>query len=206
MPPLMRALPLLAPFVSTGRAQRWMSRIHGWARKQCVRQFGPNTLPWREALFPHARLTGLDRLFARSGFVELQAILPRSKLDGFFAGLRSLQPRERLTAFLVSFKVHRASRGFLTYSGDGLGLSFVSTVFDQDAERLSIQLQALRDLITRHGGRINLHRDGAIPLSMAQEMYPGFKTFLEVKQVLDPNGCITSGYWSRLIASDCHDR
>ncbi|GEM_PF-5240829 len=204
--PLMCALPLLAPFVTAGRAQRWMSRAHSWARKRCVRQPGPNSLPWREALFPHARLTGLDRLFSRSGFVELQAMLPRSELDGFFAGLRALQPYERLTAFLVSFKVHRVSRGYLTYSGDGLSLSFVSTVFDQDAERLSVQLQALRDLIARHGGRINLYRDGAIAPSMARQMYPGFKAFLEAKQDLDPNGCIASGYWSRLMATDCHDR
>ncbi len=204
--PLLRAMPLLAPFVTACRAQRWMSRVHHWTRRRCARQSGPETLLWRDALFPHARLTGLDRLFAKSGFVELQAILPAAELEGFFAGLRALPPQERLTAFLVSFKVHRASRGLLTFAGDGLGLSFVTTVFDQDARQLSAQLQTLRALIARHGGRINLHRDGAIPLSMAQDMYPGFDAFLDVKQNLDPEGCLASGYWSRLIAAECHDR
>ena len=204
--PLTRALPVLTPFVTADRAQRWMSRVHGWARRRCTHKPESITLPWREALFPHARLSGLDRLFASNGFLELQAILPPSRLEDFFAGLRALEPHERLTAFLVSFKVHRTSRGLLAFSGDGIGLSFVSTVFDQDAERLSAQLQTLRDLIARHGGRLNLHRDGDVTLPMAREMYPGFKAFLDVKENLDPNGCITSDYWSRLIATDCHDR
>ncbi len=204
--PLLRAMPFLAPFVTAVRVQRWMSRVHHWTRRRCARQSRPEILSWRDALFPHARLTGLDRLFSKSGFMELQAILPAAELEGFFAGLRALPPQERLTAFLMSFKVHRASRGLLSFAGDGLGLSFVTTVFDQDAQQLSAQLQVLRDLIARHGGRINLHRDGAMSLSMAQDMYPGFKAFLDVKQNLDPKDRLASGYWSRLIAAECHDR
>ncbi len=196
---------MMAPFVTAARGQQAMSLLHRWCLQRHDEADRTMSKPWRDVLFPHARLAGLDRLFARSGFTELQAIIPLDRLEQLFDGLRALPEANRLRAFLVSFKVHRASPGFLTFAGEGLGISFVTTVFDQEARDLEHRLAALRALIARCRRRINLHRDGGIPLSMTQAMYPGFDNFLKVKVELDPGDIINSGFWARLMESRRHD-
>jgi decaprenylphospho-beta-D-ribofuranose 2-oxidase len=193
---------LMAPLVTAVRGQRAMSLLHRVRRGRLSKGGPPVKRHWRDVLFPHARIQGLNRLFARSGFAEVQAIVPLDRVADVFNGLGAMAPAQRLPAFLVSFKVHRASPGLLTFAGDGLGLSFVTTVFDQDMPTLQVQLGQLRNLLETCGGRINLHRDGTIPPAMARRMYPGFSDFATVKHRFDPDNILRSGAWMRLSGAE----
>ena len=89
----------------------------------------------------------------------------------------------------------------LAFTSAGVGLSFVTTVFDQKSNLLGHKLQILRNLILASGGRINLHRDGSIPWGVAEAMYPDLFHFQKIKHQLDPDNLLRSEFWDRLAAS-----
>ena len=190
---------LLAPFLRAGPARHAVSLAHRLRRN--IRPAAPRPRDWREVLFPHEQMTGLRELFSRQGFVELQAVIPAGSLSSLFAAIGGLPRNDRLPAFLVSFKLHRASQGMLAFSGDGIGLSFVSTVFDQEPARLANGLEVLRGLTLAAGGRINLHRDGNLGREFVAAMYPDLDRFLAIKRRLDPDNLLRSAFWDRLVGA-----
>lgn len=189
----------LAPCLNAPKAQRAVSLAHQARRR--THSSKTTHRPWREVLFPHDRFSGLNSLFHKRGFTEIQAVIPAETLESLFTEIEHLEHDDRLVAFLVSFKLHRKSEGMLAFSGAGIGLSFVTTVFDQDPDVLDHQLLTLRKLILASGGRINLHRDGNITWDMAEAMYPDLLRFQEIKQQLDPDTLLHSEFWDRLNRS-----
>lgn len=192
----------LAPTLNAMTAQRAVSLAHQARRR--TQSSKTTHRPWQEVLFPHDRISGLNALFHKSGFLEIQAVIPVATLVSLFSEFENLEHDDRLVAFLVSFKLHRKSEGMLAFNGAGIGLSFVTTVFDQNPDVLGHHLQILRKLILASGGCINLHRDGNITWGMAEAMYPDLLRFQEVKHQMDPDNLLHSEFWDRLNRSRAH--
>ncbi len=137
-----------------------------------------------------------NRLYGKRGFVQYQCVIPEvSAFDGVRELLLELT-RSRYPSFLAVLKrLGAQGRGMLSFPVVGYTLALDIPVRDAGTFAL---LDALDQIVIRHGGRVYLAKDARLSADAFHTMYPRHGEWLKIKQALDPHGVFSSSLSRRL--------
>lgn len=137
-----------------------------------------------------------NRLYGKRGFVQYQCVIPEAQaFDGVRELLQELA-RSRYPSFLAVLKrLGVQGRGMLSFPMAGYTLALDIPVRNAGTFAL---LDALDQIVMRHGGRVYLAKDARLAADAFHTMYPRHGEWLKIKQALDPNNIFSSSLSRRL--------
>lgn len=166
-----------------------------------------NTLWWRRAprddqsvesatsfFHPLDAITNWNRLYGRRGFLQHQFVIPSTEV-GLLRHIIERLANSGTAGFLAVLKrFGPASRGHLSFPGEGWTLAV-----DFPAKPgLAGLLDEIDDLIAGVGGRIYLAKDSRLDPKHVPTMYPRLEAWRELRRGVDPEGLLTSDLNRRL--------
>jgi len=137
-----------------------------------------------------------NRIYGRRGFIQYQALFPRSGARRALIALLEAVAESRRASFLTVLKAcGPRGRGLLSYLHEGytLALDFPNT--GADLRAFTAQLDAL---LLRHGGRLYLAKDARMSRETFEAMYPEARQFKAIKERIDPEHRMASSQARRL--------
>jgi decaprenylphospho-beta-D-ribofuranose 2-oxidase len=158
------------------------------------RSRGASELTLFDSLFPFARHPAIFLLFGRSGFIEYQAIVPRTAALTVIASLEQVLWRGGAPSVLLSMKAFKGEPSLLRFERDGICL----TVYLRRTAAAAQALSRLDAVVEEAGGVINLMKDPRAPLELIRRLYPGYREFRETLHRFDPDRLFRSALSDRL--------
>ncbi|MFN3167552.1 MAG: FAD-binding protein [Phycisphaeraceae bacterium] len=136
-----------------------------------------------------------NRIYGRRGFVQYQPVFPQADGDKGVRALIGRLAKEKRSSFLAVLKQMGAHEvGPLGFPLKGLTLA----VDLPRAPGIDAFLGELDQLVLDHGGRVYLAKDASMSAETFEQMYPKLDEFKQVKQLLDPEGVLSSDQSRRL--------
>jgi decaprenylphospho-beta-D-ribofuranose 2-oxidase len=157
---------------------------------------GRRTVDYDTFFYPLDSVLDYDRMYGRRGFVQYQAVLPRSSSREALAKMLHTLSASRSASFLAVLKtLGEESEGLLSFprAGHTLALDLPNT-----GQRLRTVLADLDRIVLDHCGRIYLAKDAFLTPEALRAMYPRLDAFLQVKRRIDPDNRITSSLARRV--------
>jgi FAD/FMN-containing dehydrogenase len=145
--------------------------------------------------YPLDGLGSWNRLYGKRGFIQYQCVVPDS---GDHTGIREVlaEVARRRTAFLGVIKdCGREGRGLLSFPRPGTSLALDMPM----TEATQAIVDALNEIVIRHGGRVYLAKDALTRADHFRAMEPRLDNFLRVRRQWDPQGRIRSAQSVRLF-------
>jgi len=164
--------------------------------KKCLRKADTFITDYENCFFPLDNITHWNRLYGHKGFIQYQCVLPTSQaFTGIKAILEKLTHTRQLVFLGVLKRFGQSSLGLLSFPMPGYTLCLDIPFRDQ---RLLQVLDELDEIVINHGGRIYLAKDARLKADNFKLMYPNAASWLQQKQLLDPNNCFSSSLSQRL--------
>ena len=101
---------------------------------------------------------------------------------------------------ICGVKRQRKDRGILTFSDDGINMTFNYFLRDRRTahhERFYIEML---DQVAKYGGKVYLAKHPYLPTEYFTQFYPRYKEFLAIKDKIDPNHFFWSDAAERLFS------
>jgi FAD/FMN-containing dehydrogenase len=137
-----------------------------------------------------------NRLYGKHGFVQYQCVLPEASAHDGIAQLLEALARSGPASFLAVLKrLGAEGSGLLSFPLAGYTLALDLPVRDHELFAL---LDALDEIVIRHGGRVYLAKDARLSAQSFRAMYPGYEQWLRVKNSIDPENKFSSSLSRRL--------
>lgn len=137
-----------------------------------------------------------NRIYGRRGFLQYQAALPvGSSRSGLIALLEAISSSRQASFLAVLKNFGPANAGLLSFpiAGSTLAVDFPNT-----GPALGQLLDALDEIVIRHGGRVYLAKDARMSRAGFDAMYPRADEFRRLKAELDPDSRFDSSLARRL--------
>jgi decaprenylphospho-beta-D-ribofuranose 2-oxidase len=144
--------------------------------------------------FPFHGREAYFHLFGRSGFHEVQVILPQESLAGYVDLLRDQVKRKRLVIALAATKPFSGKSDLLRFTGGGVGLAFHAPRTLES----TVCLAELDRFVVASGGRPNIIKDSRLPRAVVESTYPECDQFRAIRRAWDPHRCFRSELAARL--------
>ncbi len=150
--------------------------------------------PIDKFFFPLDRILEWNKIYGKRGFIQYQVVFPQSEIKGFKVLLESLSSSQVASFLAVMKRTGPYREGYLSFPFEGYSLAL-----DIPNYPGIIKLVEDLDFITRrYGGRVYLAKDSLMKPDMFRESYPEWKTFLEIKNKIDPECKFSSSMARRL--------
>jgi len=159
-----------------------------------TRQAAPRRVPRSEILFPALGKELYFNGYGRSGFIELQALVPESAAKAYIARVVGLVRKHARPIGLTTLKPFRGKSSFLHYTGNGF--SFTIDV-PADSESMNL-LSDLDELNCDFGAVTAVMKDSRLSANVARRQYPEYALFKERLNAFDPARLFASALSRRL--------
>jgi decaprenylphospho-beta-D-ribofuranose 2-oxidase len=184
-------LPLLAP---NGLLRPGLMQLFNGAYYH-FQQEDEGLEPLRTYFYPLDRIRNWNRLYGSRGFLQYQCAIPDPQGEvGIEACLHFLAKR-RLGSFLTVLKRCGDDFSGIPFCKRGYTLALDIPLHSPSIAR---ELDALDDLVLRHGGRIYLTKDARLSASRFKAMVPEWEGFMETVRRYNPDGLCRSALSDRL--------
>jgi decaprenylphospho-beta-D-ribofuranose 2-oxidase len=162
-----------------------------------LRRAGPRQVPLVEVLYPAVGKERYFDAFGKSGFVELQMLVPEAAVVEFISKVLTLVGKHGCTIALTTLKAFRGEARLLHYTGTGF--SFTIDVENSPAAlRMLDEFDAINcDL----GVATAIMKDSRLSAAVARRQYPGYDEFRHRLQSFDPKHLFASDLSRRLELS-----
>lgn len=149
--------------------------------------------------FFHNNMPEFYSTFQPPGFIQIQALVPRSAGLEPVARLLEMGQRASTPLVLSGMKTHRADGFDISFEGDGLGVSLDFPLSGADVPLLMADCRRIYEAVASAGGKVNLSKDLWLPPDVFRSVYPRHAAFWAVKRRLDPTGLFMNDMARRLF-------
>lgn len=161
-------------------------------------------MPTRDELvsrfyFFHNNMPEFYSTFQPPGFVQIQALVPRSAGLGPVARLLEMGQRASVPMVLSGMKRHRRDDFDISFEGDGVSVSLDFPLEGADVAALMTDTRRIYEAVAEAGGKVNLSKDLWLPPDLFRATYPRHGRFWELKRRLDPSGLFMNDMARRLF-------
>jgi len=137
-----------------------------------------------------------NRMYGKRGFVQYQAVFPSETCrEGLKEMLERLSGSNRSSFLAVLKSSGDENGGLLSFPKKGFTLALDIPITD---DSLFPFLRSMDELVLRHGGRVYLAKDSTLSPEHFRQMYPRYKEFQVIKNLVDPNHVFSSSMARRL--------
>lgn len=145
-------------------------------------------------LFPLDAIRNWNRIYGRSGFMQLQCVLPDAAGTNGVSDLLQVIARGRQGSFLAVLKRFGAkpSPGVLSFPMSGTTVALDFQNLGPSTDRL---LQDCHNVVVGYGGRIYPAKDASMTPATFQAGFPAWRS---LTPYIDPH--FSSGFWRRVSA------
>jgi decaprenylphospho-beta-D-ribofuranose 2-oxidase len=161
-----------------------------------VHREGETLTGYQRYFYPLDAIQHWSRIYGKRGVLQYQLVLPR---ESCHAGLSEVLERtvaSRRGSFLAVLKsTGPENSGLLSFPREGASLALD---FANSGRELLALLDALDEIVLRHGGRVYLAKDCRLPANHFRAMYPRLAQFRAVKARYDPEWRFSSSLARRL--------
>jgi FAD/FMN-containing dehydrogenase len=136
-----------------------------------------------------------NRIYGKRGFVQYQAVLPpRTSREGLIKLLERFSGTGRASFLAVLKSFGDANQGLLSFPTRGYTLALDIP----NRHGLADFVEELDAIVLSHGGRVYLAKDACLNPDKLSVMYPHLSRFKQIKQRVDPRGCLSSSLARRV--------
>lgn len=179
------------PKIFSDLTMPWINRIY---YRRNVRGGPDRVVPLFEFLYPAVGKEFFFDLFGQSGFIELQALVPRDAIDDYVREFLNLLRREDRRIALTTIKAFDGEQRLLHFNGSGFNFTIEVENTYENRGFLSI----LDDLNSRFGAITNVMKDSRLTAEVAQRQYRYYGEFRERLHRYDPKRRFVSSLSERL--------
>jgi decaprenylphospho-beta-D-ribofuranose 2-oxidase len=140
-------------------------------------------IPLKNALYPILGKEYFFKAFGRSGFVEVQNLIPHNLFSEYMLSLRSLQKKYNVSISLSGAKFFNSPSEGICFSGKGISLSLdvplnpTNLKFLDSLDKLNIETNSIT----------NIAKDSRLSRHTFEKEFPSTKIFKQKITKLDPN-------------------
>ncbi len=145
--------------------------------------------------YPLDSILNWNRMYGKRGFVQYQFVVPED--DSMITILEKIVKLGR-GSFLGVLKRMGRQEGYFTFGMEGWTLALD---FPAEKEILDF-LRGLNNDVMELGGRVYLTKDAILDETAFKEMYPQWKSWLEIKHRYDPTEALVSDFSKRVGISN----
>ncbi len=144
-----------------------------------------------------------NRIYGKRGFTQYQFVIPKENgLEGMREVIERIATR-KMGSFLVVLKSFGEQEGgYLSFPQKGYTLAMDFAI----DSRIFGFLDELDKVVLSYGGKVYLTKDVRLSKEVFEKMYPEARTFLEIKNRLDPEHLLSSFQSQRIGLSKNNEK
>lgn len=137
----------------------------------------------------------------KNGFVEYQMIFNEKHFLKAIEEIKVLLKKFNYCSYLSSFKAYKKADPNIIFSINITGFCITLDIPYEKSKNFNIFIRRLNDLTLKYSGIVYLGKNSYLNNEEFKSMYPKYKKFLSVKNILDPSDIIQSDMSKRFFAN-----
>jgi decaprenylphospho-beta-D-ribofuranose 2-oxidase len=159
-----------------------------------TRQRGPRRVPLDAILYPAVGKERYFDAFGKTGFIELQVMVPENAAAAFIPRVLALVRKHGCAIALTTLKSFRGKPSLLHYTGTGFSFT-IDIGNDASARHM---LDEFDEINCELGATTAIMKDSRLSASVARRQYAGYDTFKQRLLAFDPTRLFRSDLSRRL--------